>query len=686
MPLPALGGGTLFRYREPHGPPVAGGGGHSPRRRDPRFARSSRRCPAALRDGSSPCLGGAGEAVPAPRLRVSLIGDSVAASVGASLAARQQLAAYDLAIDARVCRRTAAPSCPWHGEVAPTVRDVVAATPGDLGDVVVLVTGYNDDPRRFDRRRHQRHPRPRGRRRAPGGLARPAGRPDAASSGPGPRTGDQRRAGRARPGVARAAGRPVERLQRRPRRLVLRPDPPALDGRGAARPLHRRPGRGVTGDGARACRPDRLAGALPPDEHDRRSGPDGPWPASSRRAGPVVLRPARVLVDTRPDGSDAIGRQLGAGRELRLAVARPLGRTAVGDHRPWCGCYVTQACGAGTVTVGGCGLAPSAALPVRPRADERRWRRRSRRAPSAACASARTRRPTSASSSSAGPSPPDPPAVGSVHRLGAGEVTQRSGAGGGTRCRCGWRGRRRRGSRRPETARSGSPGQPITASRSAARHRPAAAARPRAGHDPGGRSPRTRDWPPRTPAEPDCRVGLAAPGRGHAAPGASGQSSQRGARGRQRSGAEVEHRLVPRPRLARAAPRRRPPPAPRSAVSRRPADAGQHPGHVGVDDGDVALEGEGQHRPGRVRPDAGQRAGARRSVDGKTPPCWSTTAVAAAVQVDRPAVVAEAGPRRPRRRRRGAAAHAGGGRERWRGTRGSGARPAAPASAGASAR
>ena len=81
------------------------------------------------------------------------------------------------------------------------------------------------------------------------------------------------------------------------------------------------------------------------------------------RAGPVVLRPARVLVDTRPDGSDAIGRQLGAGRELRLAVA---GRTGVPQSATsaMVRIYVTQACGAGTVTVGGCGLAPSAALPV----------------------------------------------------------------------------------------------------------------------------------------------------------------------------------------------------------------------------------------------------------------------------------------------------------------------------------
>ena len=69
--------------------------------------------------------------------------------------------------------------------------------------------------------------------------------------------------------------------------------------------------------------------------------------------------------------------------------------------------------------------------------------------------------------------------------------------------------------------------------------------------------------------------------------------------------AEVEHGLVPGPAgplrhgrigqslyLGPAQPSSRP--------------AGQHPGHVGVDHGDVGLEGERQHRPGRVRPDPGQ--------------------------------------------------------------------------------
>src|SRR5262249_53705449 len=68
------------------------------------------------------------------------------------------------------------------------------------------------------------------------------------------------------------------------------------------------------------------------------------------KAGAVGLRAARALVDTRPDVSDAIGRQLGAGRELRIAVG---GRGGVPQSvtSATLRIYVTQACGAGTVTV-----------------------------------------------------------------------------------------------------------------------------------------------------------------------------------------------------------------------------------------------------------------------------------------------------------------------------------------------
>ena len=90
--------------------------------------------------------------VAATRPRVSLIGDSVAASIAASGPAHGVLAGIDLAIDARVCRRTATTGCPWRGEVAPLGWPTWSgASPGDLGDAVVIVSGYNDDARRFRR-------------------------------------------------------------------------------------------------------------------------------------------------------------------------------------------------------------------------------------------------------------------------------------------------------------------------------------------------------------------------------------------------------------------------------------------------------------------------------------------------------------------------------------------------------
>jgi hypothetical protein len=91
----------------------------------------------------------AAAAAPAPRVEVSLIGDSVLASIGVTPAARRVLSGMDVSIDAEVCRRTGTAGCRWKGEVPASARDVVAASPGQLGDVVVIASGYNDDARRF---------------------------------------------------------------------------------------------------------------------------------------------------------------------------------------------------------------------------------------------------------------------------------------------------------------------------------------------------------------------------------------------------------------------------------------------------------------------------------------------------------------------------------------------------------
>ena len=191
-------------------------------------------------------------------------------------------------------------------------------------------------------------------------------------------------------------------------------------------------------------------------------------------------------------------------------------------------------------------------------------------------------------------------------------------------------------------ARSGSPGQPITVSRSARATGPwqrAATSRPR----PCRSEPSKRDWPPETPADPVAGSGSRHPAADHRHPGCSGQASQRRRARTAAQGPDVEHRLVPGPRLAvghRGVGRtldlgRRQPP---------PTDARQHPRHVRVDDGDVALEGEREHRSGRVRPDAREAGRARGTIDGKTPTVLVDDRGRRRVQPGRPAVVAEAGP------------------------------------------
>ena len=241
----------------------------------------------------------------ATRPRVSLIGDSVAASIAASGPARGVLAGVDLAVDARVCRRTATTGCPWRGEVAASVADVVGATPGDLGDAVVIVSGYNDDARRF-------------RRDATGVLtqlaaqgvpadrvARPAGHAGHAGCDPGPPPAPiNATLALARPGLTAAAGGVVERPQRGPRRLVLRPDPPPRQPVPWSWPAS----SGLSWPGSR------------PAARRRRAGDPRPLRAGQRRRNP-----ARPPADRHPAAGrdpqpavavDGAGRHAGSRRRL----------------------------------------------------------------------------------------------------------------------------------------------------------------------------------------------------------------------------------------------------------------------------------------------------------------------------------------------------------------------------------
>jgi hypothetical protein len=77
--------------------------------------------------------------------RVTVIGDSIAASFDYVPAARRYLSkGLELRSDAVVCRRLVATSCAFHGSTPATALEVIGASGGSLGSVVVINVGYND--------------------------------------------------------------------------------------------------------------------------------------------------------------------------------------------------------------------------------------------------------------------------------------------------------------------------------------------------------------------------------------------------------------------------------------------------------------------------------------------------------------------------------------------------------------
>ena len=84
-------------------------------------------------------------AQPGAKPRVTVIGDSVAASFNYVASARRYLGKdLDLHSDAVVCRRLVATSCSFQGSTPSTALDVVTAEGHRLGPVVVINVGYND--------------------------------------------------------------------------------------------------------------------------------------------------------------------------------------------------------------------------------------------------------------------------------------------------------------------------------------------------------------------------------------------------------------------------------------------------------------------------------------------------------------------------------------------------------------
>ena len=83
--------------------------------------------------------------------RVTVIGDSVQASFSyVPKAVRRLGRGLALRLDARVCRRLVAPSCPYRGATPATALEVAKSLGRRTGRVAVVNVGYNDDPRGYD--------------------------------------------------------------------------------------------------------------------------------------------------------------------------------------------------------------------------------------------------------------------------------------------------------------------------------------------------------------------------------------------------------------------------------------------------------------------------------------------------------------------------------------------------------
>jgi hypothetical protein len=82
---------------------------------------------------------------PARRPRVTIIGDSVSASLLYVPTAQRILRRrYDLKLDLEVCRRLVVASCVYQGRQPPTALQAIKRRRGTLGRTVVIDVGYSD--------------------------------------------------------------------------------------------------------------------------------------------------------------------------------------------------------------------------------------------------------------------------------------------------------------------------------------------------------------------------------------------------------------------------------------------------------------------------------------------------------------------------------------------------------------
>ena len=228
---------------------------------------------------------------------------------------------------------------------------------------------------------------------------------------------------------------------------------------------------------------------------------------------------------------------------------------------------------------------------------------------------------------------------------------------------------------RPGPGRRASPSPAATSPAATGPPQSAATRRPR----PCRSEPSNRGWPVDTPAEPSAGSGGARPRRAQAHHAATGHDAAVGLPPAAHRPAELHHRLVPRQdRSPRPAPphlpARRPGPGPRPGAAAGPT-SGRGPAPTLVSTTPTSpLEGERQHRPGGVRPDARAARAARPRSSGRSPAVAFDDGPAHRCRLTRPAVVAQPGPQ-PDHLGRAAPPRTSPGRGSGRGTRGTSGHP-----------
>ena len=90
-------------------------------------------------------LAGTGTAAGTKPVPVTFVGDSVAASISYTPAARKVLSrGLTVRLDLRVCRRLVTDGCAYQGSTPPNTLQVVQQLGRSLGDVLIVYVGYNE--------------------------------------------------------------------------------------------------------------------------------------------------------------------------------------------------------------------------------------------------------------------------------------------------------------------------------------------------------------------------------------------------------------------------------------------------------------------------------------------------------------------------------------------------------------